>query len=174
MIPFEVNVRLAGISDAELIADMSRKTFYDTFAGYNTAGDMEKFMEEQFTRENLINEVSQPGNIFLLAYSDGQPAGYARLRYSKAPAAITGFRAIEIARIYSVTEMIGKGIGGALMRECISVARNQGNTVIWLGVWEKNQRAIDFYKRWDFEKFSEHEFILGSDVQTDWLMKKML
>ena len=85
-----------------------------------------------------------------------------------------GFTSIEIARIYALKKSIGKGVGRELMQKCISIAREMNRDIIWLGVWEKNERAIQFYRKWGFEKFAEHEFILGNDVQTDWLMYKRL
>jgi hypothetical protein len=82
-------------------------------------------------------------------------------------------RAIEIARIYAVKSSIER-CWQALMQKCIDFAMLKKHHTIWLGVWEHNQRAIDFYTRWGFEKFAEHDFILGNDVQKDWLMKKLL
>ena len=70
--------------------------------------------------------------------------------------------------------MIGKGVGKKLMQTCHDIARQKGKKILWLGVWKENHRAIDFYKSWGFEIFGDQEFILGDDVQTDWLMKKDL
>jgi len=81
---------------------------------------------------------------------------------------------MELARIYVITKMIGAGDGKALMNACIDVARQNNKDVLWLGVWEHNPRAIRFYTGFGFEKFDEHDFILGNDVQRDWLMKKVL
>ena len=53
-------------------------------------------------------------------------------------------------------------------------AKAKGKKTIWLCVWEKNQRAIEFYTAWGFEKFGECDFILGRDVQKDSMMKKEL
>lgn len=170
----EIIVKKATIQDADLIAALSRQTFYDTFAHHNTTEDMDKFMNEQFTHQRLMEEVGAPGNEFLLAYHNTEPVGYARLRKGSNPAALGDLPAIEIARIYAVQHIIGKGVGSSLMQRCIAVAKETGSQVIWLGVWEKNQQAIDFYTRWGFEKFGDHTFMLGNDQQTDWLMKKVL
>ena len=159
-------VRQADESDAELIADMSRVTFYDTFAESNSPENMNWFMNEKFTRENLIAEVGAPRNIFLLAYLNNIPAGYARIR--------TEEKAFEIARIYALKEFIGKGIGRALMEYCIRLATENKKEFMWLGVWEHNPHAIRFYKNFGFEKTGEHVFMLGNDPQTDWVMKKTL
>jgi ribosomal protein S18 acetylase RimI-like enzyme len=160
-------IREATTEDAALIADLSRETFYDTFAAGNAKEDMDKFLNEQFTREALMQEVGAEGNIFLIALINNEVAGYARLREKDADS-------IEIARIYAATIMIGKGVGKTLMEESVRIARNKKKDFIWLGVWEKNERAIKFYERFGFEKFGEHPFLLGNDLQTDWLMKKML
>jgi len=169
-----ITLRKASIDDAELIADLSRKTFYDSFAAYNTKENMDKFLNEQFTKDDLMKEVSTENNIFLLAYNGSTPVGYVRLRENNIPPSLGTNRAIEIARIYAVRDSIGKGVGTAMMRKCIDIALEKNYHTTWLGVWEHNQRAIDFYKRWGFEKFDEHDFILGNDVQKDWLMKKLI
>lgn len=169
-----IQIRIAGPADKELLADMSRRTFYDTFASANTREDMDRFMEVQFAREDLMREVDVPGNLFLLAYLDGRPAGYAFLCEKTAPAELGSLKAIEIGRIYAEQFSIGKGVGKALMQRSLEIAREKGKEWVWLGVWERNQRAIDFYTKWGFEKFGEHVFIVGFDPQTDWWMKKKL
>ena len=167
-----ITIRAATIKDAELIADMSRQTFSDSFASQNSKENMDKFLNEQFTKEALMQEVGAERNTFFLAYDGERPVGYARIRENNIPPGLGTDQAIEIARIYAVQGSIGKGVGSALMRQCIEAAIQKGYRTVWLGVWEYNRRAIDFYSRWGFEKFSEHDFILGDDVQKDWLMKR--
>ena len=168
-----IRIEEATKKDATLIADMSRQTFYDSFAADNTQEDMEKFLNEQFTREKLMEEVGAKGNIFLLAYEGNEAVGYARMRETPNPVILDGGPAIEIARIYAVQKSIGKGVGSAL-KQCIEKAKQKKAQMIWLGVWEKNYKAIAFYSKWGFEQFGEHVFMLGNDPQTDWLMKKAL
>ncbi len=169
-----IEIRYATADDAELIADMSRQTFYETFVAHNTKEDMDKFMNEQFTREELMKEVGMAGNIFLLAFDEETPVGYVRMREGEQRSEFEARTSIEMARIYALRSAIGKGIGKALMQKCIEIAIEKKRKIIWLGVWEKNDRAIDFYSKFGFEKFATHDFVLGTDVQTDWLMKKTL
>jgi len=171
MLP-SILVRLADKNDAEAIAAISRKTFYDTFAAHNTVDDMDRFLNVEFTTERLMAEVGAEGNTFLVAFIENELAGYARLRDAANPPELGDTPAIELARIYSLEKVIGKGVGKALMQNSIELARQKGRKLLWLGVWEHNRRAIDFYTKWGFEKFSEHDFVLGNDVQRDWLMKK--
>lgn len=164
-------IRHATPSDVALIADISRQSFYDTFAADNTKEDMDKFLAEQFTRDALMMEVGMKEHVFLLAYADDTIAGYVKLSNRKRPLEIKE-NAIEIARIYVLKDFIGKGVGKLLMEAAIEEGVKMNKEVVWLCVWERNKRAIDFYISWGFEKFGECDFVLGNDVQKDWMMKK--
>ena len=168
-----IQVKTATPQEAELIANLSRETFQETFAAYNTKTDMDKFLSEQFSKEQLMTEVGKPGNTFLLAYLDQEPAGYTFLKENTHPD-LRIKNAIEISRLYARNSFIGKGIGKALMLAAIDEAKEQNKETIWLGVWEHNQRAIQFYLSFGFEKFSEQDFVLGNDVQRDWVMHLLI
>jgi len=169
----KIDIRLAVRADAELIADLSRQTFRDTFAAQNTKEDMDKFLNEQFTKRALMREVEDGESVFLIASVDHEIAGYARLRPRSRPE-FEDQLSLEIARIYAVNKMIGKGVGSALMQECIRIAKEKNQQLLWLGVWKENKTAIEFYKRWGFEIFAEADFLLGNDLQRDWLMKRIV
>lgn len=169
-----LQIRRAEATDASLIADLSRQTFEETFAAQNSKENMEKFMKEQFSREKLMAEVSDEANHFYIAFEEQEPAGYLKLRQGESLPELGGNPAIELARIYVSARQIGKGVGQQLMQTAIGFAGSQGYQNIWLGVWEKNEKAIQFYTRWGFRKFGTHVFMLGEDPQTDWLMYKPL
>jgi ribosomal protein S18 acetylase RimI-like enzyme len=174
MSPIQVNIRMATLQDAEVIAEISRQTFHETFAPSNSSKNMDKFMNTQFSKEKLIGEVADPANTFLLAMIDQQLVGYAKVTQSTGPDGLEEEKEIEIARIYCLRQAIGKGVGKALMQACLEFAKSLKKESVWLGVWEHNHTAIDFYRRFGFEKFDEHVFQLGDDPQTDWLMKKKI
>jgi diamine N-acetyltransferase len=167
-------IRKATAADAALIAQLSRTTFYDAFAKDNTKENMDDFLNNVFTTEALMAEVQNGEGIFFLAYTDNEACGYVRMREQNKENILTHENAIEIARIYTTQSALGTGVGAALMQTCINTAIEMNKDIIWLGVWEKNPRAIAFYQKWGFEKFDEHIFPIGDDPQTDWLMKKML
>lgn len=167
-------MRLAKKNEAGLIADISRRTFFDTFAAHNSEENMNKFMSQQFSREMLMAEVGRPENIFLLASLNGETVGYAKMSESKKPPGLANDSAIEIIRIYAEQQSIGRGVGKALMEKCIEMAKEKNKKTIWLGVWEHNTTAILFYTKFGFTKFGTHIFMLGDDAQTDFLMMKGL
>jgi ribosomal protein S18 acetylase RimI-like enzyme len=169
-----IRIRTADVKDAATVADFSRRTFYESFARYNTEENMRLYLDEQLPREKQMAEVGAPGRVFLLAYLGEDLVGYAALRETPPPAGLKGANAIEIVQLYSDERTIGKGVGPALTQACLDVARQQGRDWIWLGVWEHNHRAQAFYAKWGFERFGEHIFIVGLDAQTDWWMKRPL
>ena len=170
----KVKIRAATNADAETIAVLSRDTFYETFAPYNSSQDMEIFLRQQFTHHALVEEVRFPSNYFFLAYLGNDLAGYVKLRDAGRPMEISHLQVLEIARIYVKKKMLGQGVGKELMQLSHDVARQKNKQGIWLAVWENNKRALDFYTDWGFQIFGSQVFVLGNDVQNDWLMIKRL
>ncbi|HET9589335.1 MAG TPA: GNAT family N-acetyltransferase [Anaerolineales bacterium] len=117
-----------------------------------------------------FHELVQPDIVFLLAESAGTPVGYVQLIMNSRDQAIPGNRPLEIRRIYALQEHLGKGVGKELMDATIREARYRACDCIWLGGGEKNQRAIDFYKKWGFRQVGVQTFSLGTELQNDLIM----
>ena len=124
--------------------------------------------------EIQFDELSAFDNIFLIAESESTPIGYAQLIMDSKEESLKGTRSLEIRRIYSSQEYIGKGVGKELMSASIQEAKQRGCDSIWLGVWEKNPRAISFYKQWGFKEVGTHIFHVGDDPQMDFIMELAL
>jgi ribosomal protein S18 acetylase RimI-like enzyme len=170
----KITIREATIEDANIITDLGITTFVATFGPHNTQEDMYKYLREAMSLKQISRELIDKNNTFYLASFDSIPAGFAKLRATHTPPELKGSTAMEIERLYVLPGYQGKKIGAALMEQCIADANNLGYDTIWLGVWEHNPRAIDFYKRCGFEIFGSHDFLLGDDNQTDIMMKKAL
>ncbi len=168
----KVVVRDATFSDALVITQLSVTTFAETFAADNKKEDMDKYIREEMSYDKIAAEVGDGANSFFLVEVAGVAAGFAKVRSIKHPAELEGTRSLEIERLYALKAHHGKRIGAALMQKCLDHAARNNFHTIWLGVWEHNHKAIEFYKRWGFEFFSSHVFKLGDDEQTDLMMKK--
>jgi diamine N-acetyltransferase len=169
-----ITIRSCSLHDVETIISLGIRTFRDTFDEVNTPENMMMYINDKFSIRKIREEIEEPGSLFFLAEKDGKPLGYARVRTSQTVPEINDERAMEIERLYADKNSIGKGIGKGLLAQCISYAKQNGFNTVWLGVWEHNLRAIEFYKKHGFEKFSHHVFMLGHDAQIDHLMKKNL
>ena len=167
-------IRTATPSDAEPLAALAERTFRDTFAEDNSTDDIEAYVRDSFSIARVRAELADDANTFLLAFMDGeeQPDGYAKLRTGTTDPSVTGSDPVELQRLYVDRRAIGQGVGATLMQASLDAARSAGHRTIWLGVWERNARAISFYERWQFETVGDHEFQLGSDHQTDMIMAR--
>jgi diamine N-acetyltransferase len=153
---------------------VARQTFREAFGGQNNPADMEKYMAENLTDKHFELELADNQNKFFLSILGQEIIGYAKLRDRASPDQPPNVKAIELERIYVLGRYQNKKVGNDLMAHCIDFAMKAGFQTLWLGVWERNAKAIGFYQRWGFEPYGKHAFTLGNDVQTDVLMKKEL
>lgn len=169
-----VVIRSATPADAAALASFGAAAFVETFAADNTPEDMAAYVAEAFGEATQREELADRSRIVLLAERNGELAGYAMLNDGRAPGAtsVALGNAMEIARLYSAQRWIGTGVGAALMQRCLDVAAARGRDWIWLGVWERNARAIAFYARWGFGDVGSQSFQLGADRQTDRIMAR--
>jgi ribosomal protein S18 acetylase RimI-like enzyme len=166
----ELSIRRASLSDAGLIAELGRRTFAASFATNNSETDMGQYLATNFSTDRIQEQLSDPRSTFLLAYKGENIAGYVMIHTGETPEAVSGPKPTELVRIYVETGFIGQGYGSALMSACLVEANRGGYETIWLGVWERNQRAIRFYEKWGFDKVGTKEFMLGRDLQTDFIL----
>ena len=168
-----MTLRTATVADAALLADLGARTFRGAFAADNDPDDLALYLAEAFTPERLAAEIADPSSTFFVAHdAAGAPVGYARLVADRPHEAVSGARVAELARIYADQSVLGLGVGAALMRACLDAAA--GHDAIWLGVFERNPRAIRFYERWGFRTVGETTFTVGTDVQRDVVMARRL
>lgn len=172
----KISIRLARDEDIGALADLAARAFRDAFEADNHASDIDSYLRNSLSVESVQAEFDDANNIFLIAYFDGNeiPAGYAKLSTATQHPDVGDQTAIEIERLYADKPAIGQGIGAALMRTCLDKAEALGCRAIWLGVWERNVRAIRFYERWKFETVGARPFTLGSDSQNDLVMTRKL
>ncbi len=174
MVEAKVHIHRAGIADATLISGLSEETFFDTFNGTCTNNDMKVFIEDYFNEKQVCKELQDANDFYFIAFVDDIAAGYIRMKEEQSDVeVIKSKKGIELKRIYVLKEYHSKKIGAALMRFALDFAIDKGYELLWLGVWEHNERAIKFYKKFGFEDTGfQHPFPIGSTPQTDnWMIK---
>ncbi|WPU90992.1 GNAT family N-acetyltransferase [Mucilaginibacter sabulilitoris] len=164
----------ATLAYADTLLTFSRKTFFDFFAHLNDPANMEAYASTAFTTQKVKDELSNPDSHFYFAVLDGEITGYIKINFNAAQTELQDSQSLEVERIYVLAEHHGKKIGHQLLNFALQTARDMGLQYVWLGVWEHNQKAIDFYRKHGFDIFGSHPFMLGSEQQTDLLMKKEL
>jgi ribosomal protein S18 acetylase RimI-like enzyme len=169
-----IQIKSVTSADTEMLLNLSRQTFFDAFAHLNNAADMEAYASTAFTLQKFEEETSSPDSEFFFAVIDNIKAGYIKLNYNAAQTELQDPNALEVERIYILQKYQGQQIGKHLLDFAIQTAIDKKFKYVWLGVWEHNNKAISFYKSKGFEQFGSHPFMLGTDEQTDILMRKEL
>jgi len=156
------------------LKNISRQSFIETFSAYNTAENMRKYLNKCFSIEKLTEELNNKSSEFYFAVLENKVIGYLKLNFAGAQTEINDSKALEIERIYVLKEFHGRNVGQYLYEKAVYQAKTNKLDYLWLGVWEKNLRAINFYKKNGFVQFDKHIFVLGEERQTDILMKLIL
>jgi diamine N-acetyltransferase len=159
------------INDLDQLQTIGRQTFSETFNSSNTEENMRKYLEEEFSSDKLSKELNDKNALFYFALLDQKVIGYIKINFSRSQTEFQDDRAVEIERLYVLSEFHGKKIGQILYEKSLEIAQQRKADYVWLGVWENNSRAINFYKKNGFVEFDKHIFKLGNDEQTDILMK---
>ena len=166
------SVRRAHRHDAKQLSMLAEATFRETFAGMNTPEDIELHCRTTYDEAIQFEEISNPNMVTFLCEQGGRPVGFAQLRWGKAPTCVVAEAPGEIQRLYVVSNLHGKGVAHDLMNACMKEMTSHRSDVVWLGVWERNPKAITFYKKFGFLEVGEHVFQLGSDRQRDIVMAR--
>lgn len=167
----QITVTKVTPQDISQLQKIGKDTFYESFSEMNDAADMEEYLREGFSIKKITAEVNDNNTLIYFAKIEGQVIGYLKLNFGASQTEFQDENAMEIQRIYVSKDFQGKNIGQLLYEKAIEVAKQKHVGYVWLGVWEKNPRAIKFYERNGFEAFDKHLFRLGKDIQTDILMK---
>jgi GNAT superfamily N-acetyltransferase len=171
-----VSIRLAKPSDAGVIANLGAHVFTVTFGHSVEPHELTAFLQESYTKEAILADINDPNKDVIIATSpENEFLGFAYLtRGSTEPCVENLEKTVELQRIYVRPESHGAGVGKALGKAIEDMARKQGFKNLWLGVWEENHIATRAYERWGYEKVGHHDFTIGSIVQTDDIMVKVL
>ena len=169
-----LTIRIADARDASLLADLGRRTFYETFAASNKAEDMDDYSGAAFAVDRIVGELRREATAFFIAETPTKAVGFAKLEAARPPECVTGPSPVRLHKLYVSADAIGSGVGAALMRFVIDWAKETGQESLWLGVWEHNLRARAFYEQWGFRPVGTEKFRLGSDEQVDLLMELRL
>lgn len=164
----------ASIQDLATLQSLGKETFYETFAQHNSEEEMQNYLNKSFALDKLAAELNHQDSQFFLAWEETLPVGYLKVNSGTAQTELQDETSLEIERIYVKSSHHGKKVGQILYEKALEIAQKENKKYIWLGVWEENMRAVNFYKKNGFVEFNKHIFRLGKEEQTDLMMKKIL
>jgi ribosomal protein S18 acetylase RimI-like enzyme len=169
-----VELQRIQLSDLKALQEMSKKTFFDTFSWGTSSENMNAYLDTSLSEEKLTTELNEAKSEFYFGLLNSVRVGYLKLNFGQAQTELKESNSMEIERIYIPQEHQRKRIGGALIKKAIEIAVQKKMEYVWLGVWEKNSKAISFYRKHGFIEISAHAFMMGTEKQTDLIMKRSL
>jgi ribosomal protein S18 acetylase RimI-like enzyme len=166
-----IEIKKVTLMELEDLLRISRRTFMDTFSADNSEENLRKYIDDNINRDKLAMELKNQNSEFYFSVFQDKPIGYLKLNHGLAQTELKDSTTLEIERIYVLKEFHGKKVGQLLVDLACQIAKGAEYEYVWLGVWEKNLKAIYFYKKNGFVEFDKHIFRLGEDEQTDIMMK---
>lgn len=164
-------IRRVSINDLNQLQKIAKKTFFDTFSSKNSLENMKEYLKTGFSMEKLKEELNNTNSRFYFAECQDKAIGYLKINLGKSQTDKKNENSLEIERIYVLKEFHGTNAGQVLFEKAVEISKQEKVDYLWLGAWEENPRAIQFYKKNGFVEFDKHIFKLGGDEQIDLLMK---
>jgi diamine N-acetyltransferase len=169
-----INIKKCTIDDTLKLQQISYETFNETFKNQNSPENMNAYLERAFNLKKLEKELSNISSQFFFVYFNNEVAGYLKVNTDDDQSEEMGDESLEIERIYIKNKFQKHGLGKYLLNKAMEIAMERNKKKIWLGVWEKNENAIAFYKRMGFVQTGAHSFYMGDEEQMDFIMTKTL
>lgn len=167
-----INIRQALPADVDAIVSLGQKTFVETYGDTNNKQTVAAYVDKMFNHEKISAELITFGERFFIAYVGDLPVGFTKLSENKKPKGLNGKKKIQLERIYVLKEYQGFKIGTELIEKVLEVVKEEDYKIVWLSVWQKNNKAIQFYQSAGFVIYDTDVFQFGNEVHDDFLMKK--
>ncbi|MEH7224036.1 GNAT family N-acetyltransferase [Bacillus sp. JJ1566] len=169
-----ISIKKCSMEDLHILQEVSVETFNDTFRDQNSPENMAAYLEKAFNMKQLEKELSNISSDFFFIYFNNEVAGYLKVNINDAQSEEMGNESLEIERIYIKDKFQKHGLGKVLFNKAMEIALERNKKKIWLGVWEKNENAIAFYKKMGFVQTGAHSFYMGDEEQMDFIMMKTI
>jgi diamine N-acetyltransferase len=169
-----INIKKCTLEDSRKLQEISYETFNETFKHQNSPENMNAYLERAFNLKQLEKELSNISSQFFFVYFNNEVAGYLKVNTNDAQSEEMGAESLEIERIYIKSKFQKYGLGKYLLNKAMEIAMERNKKKIWLGVWEKNENAVAFYKKMGFVQTGAHSFYMGDEEQMDFIMTKTL
>ncbi|EKG15356.1 hypothetical protein MPH_07407 [Macrophomina phaseolina MS6] len=171
------HIRAATKDDAAAISALGAHVFSATFGHSVPPHELDAYLTKEYSPAAIAADLANPAKNTIVAVdaSSGEVLGFAVLtRGTSEPCIDALANKVELQRIYVHPKAHGRGLGRALATKLEAMARDEGFASIWLGVWEENLSAQKAYEKWGYERVGEHDFVIGTVAQTDYILVKKL
>ncbi|EKK20743.1 acetyltransferase [Fructilactobacillus florum 8D] len=166
--------RVTTTADLGKLQDLIRDTFRDTYWDTTDNREIEKYLDTEYSLPKLRSQVVNPDCHFYFLKQNHAVSGYVKLNFGEQQTETLPENSVEVEKLYVLPEYKRQGVGRFALAAAETIAKKQGAKILWLGVWEGNTSAQQFYERVGFRPVGKHTFQLGAEAQTDLILTKSL
>lgn len=167
-----IRIRFANADDAGLLVQIGARYFYDAYQDVKAEHHLNDYISKAFEVNDIRQQLENNSAVYLIASNlNNLPVGYVKLRSDRSHANLTTLKNLEVERIYVDRNYWRSGIGKDLFKACVEYAMENKYDTLWLGVWQKNERAIQFYQSQGMEIFGTKKFWVGEEENDDFVLK---
>jgi ribosomal protein S18 acetylase RimI-like enzyme len=166
-----MTLRLAIPADIDALADLGRRSFIAKFGALYSTADLEAFLADAHSPDNVARELADPGMAVAVIEADGAIAAFCKIVYaSTLPRHSDATDPFELKQLYTDPAMLGRGLGTRLMDWALDRARSVGADELQLSVYADNPQAQRFYARYGLVKIADITFRVGNHVDPEIMM----
>lgn len=170
MLDSQTQILSATLADAQALSVLSAAVFPLGCPADTPPEDLADYIRREHTPERYRDMLQDNRFTILIAKVADNLAGLALLAKASAPPQMRSSAKLELRRFYIDSNHHGRGVANILMQHVLAFVTEAGEPSLWLSAFSGNGRALAFYKRWGFRIAAEHDFIVGTDRQRDYLM----
>jgi ribosomal protein S18 acetylase RimI-like enzyme len=159
----------------EALRAMARRSFAETFGHRYEPGPFRDFLDQAYGPDGtMARDLLDPEVRWLAGFLGAEPVGYAKLTPLRAPAAAPLPGALELQQIYVLSGWHGLGVADRLMGWALATAASDRAPEVYLTVFDHNERAKRFYRRYGFAEVGRCTFALGDRIDDDRIWRRRL
>ncbi|WP_282037954.1 GNAT family N-acetyltransferase [Saccharicrinis aurantiacus] len=170
----KIEIRKAKLSDINNLAVLKQQVWISTYATEGLLDEFSRYVLSEYSVGNVKQSIQNTDSMTLLANYKNCLVGCVEIILLPQRPIKEIEPCIEISTFYILEEFQNKGIGKKLLAECLKSIKGMNFDKIWLTVYYKNQKAIEFYSRQKFSLIGETDFVLGNDKHKNYIMLKQI
>ena len=150
-----IDISRASEADIPLIMEIANVAFPRTYAEILSPEQTEYMMDWMYSRKSLLKQFAD-GHAYYIARLGGRGIGYVSVERQ-------GERLFHLQKIYVLPDFQGRGVGRRLFEAAIVHVKGLCNQPCTLELnVNRNNKALDFYRKMGMKKVREGDFDIGS------------
>ncbi len=152
-------IREANLTDHKDIAEVGRKSFKWAFEELFPSDVLVRYLDNTYTEDKITKSLLNKENSYFVAESNRSLVGFLKLKYSCSHNLSSFENQLQLQKIYILPDQANSGLGSKLMKFSEKKIAKISPVLVWLQVYEGNDRAKSFYRRFGYTPIGKDEHL---------------